>query len=156
MTSWFADHDVDDIPDDPNFLPNNTYKFEVVKADVGPTTQGDKTGILFRYQIREGEWSTFFPVTDWVRVPDGNTRKDEMERMLSHLKMRLVGFGFSPEEIQKFGPDDIEKCVGRMFYGTTFSKMKDGRPNIRVQKFAVVEEGEANIDFGDNNDDEPF
>lgn len=133
--SFFAGHDVNAIPDNPNELPDNTYHFRVTSAKFGPTQSGDKQGITFKYQIVEGAWSNFFPLTDWVQIPDGNTPQDKVARMLSYLKMRLLAFGFSPEEIQNFGPDDVEKCVNREFYGTTSTSVNNNRKQFRVAKF---------------------
>lgn len=132
---WFDSVNVDDVPDNPNELPNNTYLFEVISAVLGPTKDKSKTGITFKYQIVEGAWSSFFPIVDWVRVPDANCTADEIPRMLSYLKMRLLAFGFSPEEIQEFGKGDELKCLRRRFYGTTFLKSEDGKTQIRVNKF---------------------
>lgn len=152
--SWFANVEIDDIPDNPNELPNNTYTFQVTSAILKPTRDGGKTGITFKYQIVEGSWSNFFPLVDWVRVPDDKTNPSEVQRMLSYLKMRLLAFGFSPEEIQDFGPDMVDKCLNRRFYGTTSAKKDDntGNTNIKVVKFDPINDG-ANtmVDFG--NDD---
>ena len=138
---WFSTVNVDDIPDDPNALPNNTYKFQVISAKLAPTKDSTKTGITFKYQILEGAWSNFFPLVDWVQVPDERTKPDEIERMLSYLKMRLLAFGFSSDEIQEFEPGHELKCINRNFYGTTFSKKQDnGNPQIRVQKFDPIDD----------------
>lgn len=153
--SWFADTNVDDIPDNPNELPNNTYKFQVISAKLGETANKTKTGITFKYQIVEGPWSTFFPITDWVQVPDGNVgTKEEKQRMLSYLKMRLLAWGFTTEEIQGFGPGDEMKCINRTFYGTTAIRNgKDSNGNdqkqIRVQKFDPI--GDGMVDFPDDD-----
>lgn len=150
--SWFGDVNVDDIPDNPNELPNNTYKFRVISAQHRPTRDGSKSGITFKYQITEGSWSTFFPLVDWVRTPDSSMSKDEKERLLSYLKMRLISFGFDMGEIQQFGPSTLEKCLNREFYGTTsFKKNEDNTTNIKVVKFDPVGDG-ANtaVDFGNN------
>jgi hypothetical protein len=137
--SWFAGKNVEDIPDDPNRLPNNTYKFRVTSAIHRPTQDNSKEGITFKYQIIQGAWSKFFPLTDWVQTPTGNTPGDEVERMLSALKMRLMAFGFDMDQIQEFGPDQIEKCVGREFFGTTHYSESNGRTNIRVTKFSPID-----------------
>jgi hypothetical protein len=61
--------------------------------------------------------------------------------MLSYIKMRLLAFGFSPEEIQNFGPNMISQCVNRSFYGTTFAKKdKENNNNIRVVKFDPIDD----------------
>lgn len=134
--SWFGNRDIDDIPDDPNSLPNNTYVFQVTGAKLGPTKDKSKNGITFRYQIIEGAWSTFFPITDWVQVPDDSVKAEEVDRMLSSIKMRLLAFGFPPEKIQKFGPKMVESCIGRKFFGTTnIRKDKNDQNQIRVQRF---------------------
>jgi hypothetical protein len=150
--SWFtgAGVDVNDVPDNPNELPNDTYRFQVTSAVLKPTGDGSKTGITFKYQIVDGAWQTFFPLTDWVRVPDSNTKQDEIPRMLSFLKMRLLGFGFSPEAIQDFGPEMVNDCIGKTFFGTTSArKDKDGNTNIRVSKFSPIGEGsDTMIDMG--------
>lgn len=160
--SWFANVDVDDVPDNPNELPNNTYKFQVISAVLKETTQKydsagqaipTKTGITFKYQILDGSWNNFFPLVDWVRVPDANTRKDEMDRMLSYIKMRLLAFGFSTDEIQQFGPEMVDKCIKRSFYGTTsMKKDNQGNTNIRVVKFDPIGDGANTIvDFPDDD-----
>lgn len=151
--SWFANVDVDDVPDNPNELPNNTYKFQVTSAVLKPTNSGDKTGITFKYQIVDGSWSNFFPLVDWVRVPDGNSKPDEVNRMLSYIKMRLLAFGFTPDEIQEFGPEMVDKCIKRTFYGTTSTKKDNqGNTNIKVMKFDPIGEGsDTIIDFPDDD-----
>ncbi len=157
--SWFANTNVDDIPDNPNELPNNTYKFQVISAVLKETNKRTdannnpiptKTGITFKYQIIEGPWSNFFPLVDWVRVPDNNCKPDEIDRMLSYLKMRLLAFGFAPEEIQEFGPGSEMKTLKRVFYGTTSIKKQNDQTNIKVVKFDPVDDGmETMVDFPD-------
>jgi hypothetical protein len=156
--SFFSGRSVDDIPDNPNELPNNTYKFQVIGAKLAHTQNKTgqsgfvpKLGITFKYQIVEGAWSNFFPITDWCQVPDENTPEDKQERMLSYLKMRLLAFGFTPDEIQEFGPGDVEKTINRVFYGTTSMKKEKGNTQIRVQKFDPIDNGvDTMIDFGDS------
>lgn len=152
--SFFEGYEVDDIADDPNNLPNDTYKFKVTQAELKLTKDGSKTGITFRYQIVEGQWSTFYPLVDWVQVPDKGVPKDERGRMLSYLKSRLLAFGFSTEEIQGFGPGSEKECINRYFWGTTSSR-KDrntGNTSIRVVKFDPVGDGaDTMVDFGDDN-----
>lgn len=151
--SWFSNVNVNDIADNPNELPNNTYHFKITQAELKPTNDGSKTGITFRYQIMSGAYSTFFPLVDWVRVPDANTKSDEVERMLSYLKMRLLAFGYSIEEIQEFGPDMVKGCIGKEFYGTTsMRKDKDNQVNIRVTKFDPIHQ-EGDIDGGSDSHD---
>lgn len=138
--SFFSGQNADDIPDNPNELPNNTYTMQVIDAKYGPTKGGDKMGILFKHQIIEGAWQTFFPLVDWIEVPTDNTPADKVGRMLSALKMRLLAFGLTIKEIQDFGPDQVNELIGKVFYGTTFAKKDDrtGQANIRVQTFAPV------------------
>ena len=141
--SYFDDVDANEIPDNPNELPNDTYKMKVISAKLAPTNAGDKTGITFKYQIIEGPWSTFFPISDWVQVPDGKMPKDERTRHLSNLKMRLLAWGFTLEDIQSFGKDSEKECIGRTFYGTTSLKkdLKANTTNIRLFKFAPLTDG---------------
>lgn len=141
--SYFDDVDANEIPDNPNELPNDTYKMKVIAAKLAPTNAGDKTGITFKYQIIEGPWSTFFPISDWVQVPDGKMTKDDRTRHLSNLKMRLLAWGFELEEIQRFGKDSEKECIGRTFYGTTSLKkdLKANTTNIRIFKFAPLTGG---------------
>lgn len=137
--SFFDDVDIDDIPDNPNELPNNTYHFRITGAKLAPTKPKPhvepKMGITFKYQIVKGSWSTFFPISDWVRVPDKSMTKEDKKKTLSWLKMRLLAWGFSLEEIQKFSPSMVDECLNREFYGTTSTKTENGRVNTRVMKF---------------------
>jgi hypothetical protein len=159
MSSWFSNTNIDDIPDNPNELPNNTYHFKVTDAQLKPTKDSSKTGITFRYQIIKGSWSNFFPLVDWVRVPDDKVSPDQLQRLLSYLKMRLLAFGFTPEEIQEFGPDSEKKCIGREFYGTTSIRKDEntGNTNVKVVKFDPIGDGaDTLIDFGNKDGDTPF
>ncbi|MFE1145224.1 hypothetical protein [Streptomyces rochei] len=160
MSGFFDDVNVDDIPDNPNQLPNNTYHFRITGATLAPTKNRNnqpnyvpKMGITFKYQIIAGSWKTFFPISDWVRVPDKTMSKEEKEKSLSYLKMRLLAWGFSPEKIQKFGTDDfpVEDCINQEFYGTTSTKEENGRVNTRVTKFAPI----GDDDGSDGYDDDP-
>lgn len=152
--SYFDDEDVNEIPDNPNELPNDTYKFKVISAEKKPTNDGSKTGIVFKYQIIEGPWSTFFPISDWVQVPDKNTRKDEKRRMLSNLKMRLLAWGFTIDEISEFGPGSEKDCIGRTFFGTSFLKkdLKSQQTNIRLSKFSPITDEIDDDVFGGSPD----
>lgn len=153
MAGWFSTVSIDEIPDNPNELPNNTYKFQITSAELKPTKDKSKTGITFKYQIIEGPWANFFPLVDWVRVPDQGTKPDEIERMLSYLKMRLLAFGFTPDEIQEFEPGSEMQTLNRVFYGTTSArKDKDNNVQIRVVKFdPVSEDGDSSVDFPDDD-----
>lgn len=145
---FFANHNVDDIPDDPNALPNNTYHFQVTSAELKPTKDGSKTGITFKYQIISGPWSNFFPLTDWVQVPDEKTPADKIERMLSYLKMRLLAFNFTPDEIQEFDKANVPDTIRREFYGTTNLKKDGNNTQIRVVRFDPVGDGvNTDVDF---------
>ena len=154
--SWFAGTDIDDIPDNPNELPNDTYKFQVISAELKPTKDKTKTGITFKYQIVAGAWSTFFPLVDWVQVPDANVPKDKVQRMLSYLKMRLLAFGFTPDQIQEFGPGSERECINKVFYGTTSAKKdpnNESNTQIRVYKFDPIGDGvDTLVDMGDDDD----
>lgn len=142
---FFDGVDIDDVPDNPNELPNDTYKFEVISAKLGPTKDKSKTGITFKYQIIEGGWSTFFPISDWVQTPEeGKTAKDDAIRMLSALKMRLLAFGFESDEIQTWDKGDEMKCIKRRFFGTTGRQKREGQTdNIRVIKFDTLDSGDS-------------
>lgn len=149
---FFDSVNVDDIPDNPNELPNNTYLFQVTSAELKPTKDGSKTGITFKYQIIEGAWSTFFPLVDWVRVPDANCKADEIPRMLSYLKMRLLAFGFTPDEIQEWDKGHEVKTLNRRFYGTTSAKTEGSNTQIRVQKFDPFDPDAMTGDTDDDTD----
>jgi len=154
---FFDGVDIDDIPDNPNELPNNTYKFRVTSAKFGKTQAGDKYGITFKYQIIEGAWSSFFPLTEWLRVPEKDMPKDEKKRFLSYLKQRFVAFGFAPEEIQNFKIKTVDECIGREFYGTTSAKKEKDRTNFRVVKFSpITDDSVAGIDMGDDDEDPDY
>lgn len=141
---YFGDVDIDDIPDNPNELPNNTYLFQVTAAEVGPNKAKDKTQIAFKYQIIDGAWQSFFPLGDWVRVPDNKTKPEEIGRMLSYLKMRLLAWGFTIPEIQAFGKGDEKKTIGRKFYGTTSAKKDGDNTNFRIVRFDPYDNGVGN------------
>lgn len=164
MSGFFDDVNIDDVPDNPNELPNNTYHFRVTSAILADTKNRNnipnfkpKKGITFKYQITKGSWSTFFPISDWVRVPDNTMNTEEKKKALSWLKMRLLAWGFSPEEIQKFGSADfpVEACVNREFYGTTSTKRENDRVNTKIVKFDPLNDDDQDAWADGGSSDEP-
>jgi hypothetical protein len=149
---FFDNIDIDDVPDNPNELPNDTYKFEVTSAKLGPTKDNSKIGITFKYQIIEGPWATFFPISDWVQVPDEKTPRDQVVRMLSSLKMRLLAFGFTPDQIKTWDKGHEMQCIKKRFFGTTGRQKREGQTdNIRVLKFDPIGDGaDTLVDFPDD------
>jgi hypothetical protein len=150
--------DIDEIPDNPNELPNNTYEFEVIHAEYGPTKAGDKVGISFKYQILRGAYSSFYPLSDWVQIADSSAPVADRKRMLSWLKNRLLAWGFTPEEMRTVASKDgIKDTIGRKFYGTTrLTKQNDGNPNIRVVKFDPIDTEDSEDLLGDSDNETPF
>src|SRR5690349_19354591 len=85
--------DIDEIPDNPNHLPEGTYTCRITKAVLKKTNAGDKVGLTLTYQIQDGEYKTMFPFTEWLWVPtspsgDDGTWTFEETRAQSRLKKR--------------------------------------------------------------------
>lgn len=148
--SWFAGRDVEKIADDPNKLPDDTYLFKVTSAEHG-ASQNDaaRMQITFKYQIIEGPWSSFFPLTDWAKTPE-NVDPGEVDRLLSHIKMRYRAFGFSDDEIGKLDPKKAKIAVGKTFWGTTkFNTRPDGSTSLRIVQYSPLNGNKARADLND-------
>lgn len=144
---WFDGHDVDKISDDPNKLPDNTYKFKVIAAEHGPS-RNDPTRmqLSFKYQIIEGPWASFYPISDWAQTPE-NVDPAIVERLLSHIKVRFRAFGYSDEEIAKLDPKKLKNCINRVFYGTTrFTERPDGSTGIRITQYSPIDGNRSGLD----------
>lgn len=155
--------DLDDIPDDPFALPNNTYKVRITAANYGPT-QGTKDqdvpkyGITVTYQIIEGEYSTFFPFTEWLHVPGENDDPNDpdekvrsaVRRSHSSLKKHFLAYGFEQSELRNIKPENGLKKPGEVpmlvdrevFVKVTTKLDKNKRKQIQVQdQFRVDSDG---------------
>ena len=157
---------LDEVPDNPFDLPNDTYLCEIIDADHKPTAAGDKEGIIVKYQIIEGDHSNFFPFTEWLWTPDMDPDdiedpklKRSVEMAYSNLKKHFLSYGFGADELESVTPKDnkVPALIGRRVYlkcGTV--KQKDGRKNVKVSDQISVEEFEGGLEEFAPSDDKPL
>lgn len=111
----FANLDFDSVPDDPFYIPDNSYLCYVTGVKTGPTKAGDKVGLTITYKIAEGAHEGS-EVTEWKQIPQpsnpAHMTSDEA-RAATWLKQRLLSLGVPKDRLTSFDPDDIVgvKCV---------------------------------------------
>lgn len=144
------DIDVDDIPDNPNHLPEDTYICRVAKAVLKPTANKDKIGLTISYQIIEGPYRTMFPFTEWLHVPrksEIETEEDKVKaaRNNAKLKQRYIAFGIPADEFKSTTPQDL---LNREVMVKTQNKKQDGQERINVRSVEAVSEEIRGSDEG--------
>jgi hypothetical protein len=159
------DIDVDEIPDNPNHLPEDTYTCRIIKADLKPTKNGDKIGLTLNYQITEGPYSTAFPITEWLWCPrkprkeDGSVDKDyewtpEETRANSRLKKHFLAAGYGIDEVRKTKPSEL---IGKYIKVRTKNKTDDsGMERVNVAGVLAVSSGDGLDEFAGKNDDTDY
>lgn len=149
--------DLDEIPDDPNYLPEDVYTCRITKAVAKATANGDKVGLTITYQITEGEYSSAFPFTEWLQIPQIPRKKDgsltrpltvEEKKQFSRLKNHFTAYGFGADEILSVKPDAL---IGRYAkVKTSNKKQDDGTTRISIRAVMSVDEGIEGSDDGMN------
>jgi len=136
------DVDIDDIPDNPNHLPEDIYVCRISKAVMKPTNAGDKVGLTLTYQIIEGPYSSSFPFTEWLWIPKvekGVELTVEEIRANSRLKNHFISAGFGADEIRGKKPRDL---IGKVLKVKTRNKMdKDKNERINISNVMAAEDG---------------
>ena len=128
---------LDEIPDDPFGLPDNTYLCRIVDATHGPTKDGSKYGILVKYQIIEGAYSSFIPFGEWLHTPgeSDDVNDPQIVRSYANLKKHFKAYGFGEDEIRTITVEDLKDCE---VYVKTYTKTENGRKNIKVADLTAV------------------
>jgi hypothetical protein len=131
---------LDEIPDDPFALPDNTYLCRIVEATHDHTKNDkNKFGILVKYQIIEGPFSSFFPFGEWLHTPNPSDDPNDMQTMRSYanLKKHFMAYGFGADELKSVTVEDLKD---REVYVKTYTKKdKEGRNNIRIADLTPVD-----------------
>jgi hypothetical protein len=145
------DLEIDEVPDNPNFLPDDVYHCKVTEAILKPTSKKDKIGITLKYQIIAGDYSIAFPFTEWLWVPR-KPHKDyeftpEEKRANSRLKLHFAAAGYGADEMKKLGAKDF---IGRELKVRTRNK-PDSNGMDRPSVVAVMP-----VDDGDSSSDANF
>jgi len=113
--SIFADLDFDSVPDDPFYMPDNSYLTYVTKVKTGQTQAGDKFGMTITYRVAEGAFEGR-EITEWKRIPqpsDPAHPSDDDLKAMTWLKSRLKDLGVPNDRMSELDPEDLIgiKCV---------------------------------------------
>lgn len=135
------DINIDEIPDNPNHLPEDVYTCRVTKAVMALTKKKDKVGLTITYQITEGPFKTSFPFSEWLQVPrssDIHTEDDKVEaqRMLSKIKNRYIAMGIPADEMKDVQTQDL---LNRLVKVRTKNKTQDGTERINISSVMAVD-----------------
>lgn len=119
--SLFGELDLEDAPDDPNAIPDDTYKAFLVDVKQGPTQKDpQKIGTTFKFKISEGKYDGR-EVTEWK-----SSMKDDDEQTKGYLKARLLSLGIPEDRLSTVEKDDL---VGKEVRITV--KNRNGYTNIQ-------------------------
>lgn len=139
------DIDVDEIPDNPNHLPEDVYTCRIANAVLKLTAKKDKVGLTISYQISEGDYSSSFPFTEWLWCP--RKRKDENGEVIpftveetranSKLKKRYESFGIGADEFKTTKPKDL---IGIYVKVRTKNRTQDDNERINVVQVLPVDD----------------
>jgi hypothetical protein len=145
--------DVDEIPDNPNHLPEDVYTCRISNAVLKPTAKKDKIGLTISYQISEGDYASSFPFTEWLWCP--RRQRDEAGELIpftveetranSKLKKRYTAFGIGADEFKTTGPKDL---IGLYVKVRTKNVTQDDNERIKVVQVLPVGDDEPGSDEG--------
>ena len=108
--SLFGDLDLENAPDDPNAIPDSTYRaFLTDISKKGTQKDPHKIGVTFKYRISEGNYEGR-EVTEWKSANPGDD-----ERTKGYLKQRLINLGVPTDRLSQVDPDDL---IGKDVYVT--------------------------------------
>lgn len=118
--SFFGELDLENAPDDPNSIPDGTYRaFLTDIGKKGTKNDPNKIGVTFKYKLSEGQYDGF-EVTEWKSA---NATDDD--RTKSWLKQRLLGLGVPADRLSSVDPSDL---IGKEVYVTV--KARNGYTNV--------------------------
>lgn len=152
------DVDIDDIPDNPNHLPEDTYICRITKAEMRPTkNNAQKIGLTITYQIDEGEYASAWPFTEWlevVRKKVEDCNPDE-KKAYSRMKKHFKAWGYPADSFKGVKPADL---VGKYCKVRTRNKKDKDDPTIErinVTGVFLVDDssGESLNDFTEDDND---
>lgn len=151
---------IDEIPDNPNFIPDNTYKCCVVGAEEKLTQNEDKNGLTIEWQIVEGDFTSAFPFKHWLQIPlddqpDEYYSSPEVMKMMSYVKKLYLGLGFTEDELATVETQDL---ITREAYVTVKNRQNKKNPeytNLNVTGVRSIEDGDNEGDTGGESYD-PF
>jgi len=147
------DIEVDEIPDNPNHLPEDVYTCRISNAKLKLTANKDKVGLTIWYQITEGDYASSFPFTEWLWCP--RRKKDEKgnpvpytveeTRANSKLKKRYEAFGIPADEFRTTRPENL---IGLYVKVKTKNRQQDDQERINVSMIMPVDGGTEGSDEG--------
>lgn len=113
--------DLANAPADPWKIADGTHKFIISEAPkVGPTQDGKKNGILFRFEITEGDVGK--NKTEWLEIPAVGDASAEAVTRRSFLRQRLESLGVPEAKFDTIEPADF---IGTEGYLTVETSKKD-------------------------------
>jgi hypothetical protein len=135
------DVDLDEIPDDPNYIPEGVYLCSITGAVLKKTAKGDKVGMTIKYQIIAGEYDSAFPFTEWLWVPrvkPGEKPTPEETRARSRMMNHFLAYGFPKDEHKTIQPSHL---VDRQVKVQTRNKKQDdGTSRINIVNVLSVDD----------------
>lgn len=161
------DADMSVIPDDPFFLPEDTYTTKVTASSQQPTKATEnlenslqKEGLLVNSMIIEGPFKGR-SLTYWLYVPTHKTDDEEQQVKDLQAQSRLVklfeALGFGIDEMRGLKPAAL---IGKESRWKTVNKKQDGETRINVVGIYPIDEVDDDEEdaFGDDDivKDPPF
>lgn len=152
-----ADGDLSAIPDDPFFLPEDTYTVKITGAKTALTARGDKTGLLINAMIIEGLFKGRNLIY-WLYVPTEKTDDEEQQLKDQQAHSRLIKFfeaaGFGIDEMK--GIKDAH-LLNREQRWKTVNKKQDNETRISVVGIYPIDDADGvdmDKDVPDSDDED--
>jgi beta-glucosidase/6-phospho-beta-glucosidase/beta-galactosidase len=141
----FGNVDIADIPDDPFFVPQDTYLCVLSEASIITTNSGGQ-GFSIRWTIDEEDSDyNAMNIGDWFNIypdVDAEDLTQQQKRTLSNLKKRLIDLGITPEDMDSID-ENLSDLVGITAYVTVKNSVDKNDPDKKytnVTKVSKVDE----------------
>jgi hypothetical protein len=140
--------DIEDVSNDPFFMPDDMYRWRIVEATVSPTKAGDKTGLKIKLQCAEGPFKGNIQWAPWRRIPfqadadfaellssdDDSVKSDAvnaMRKLQAQLRKDFEAYGFGADELKSLNLKDTTPFIGREVMGRVRNQTNDVDENER-------------------------
>ncbi len=127
-----------DVPEDPNTIPNDTYRCVVSSLKIAPTQKKDKIGATFRYKIQDEGPYQGREISEWKEcalLGPGGEVTPSTPQTRGYLRQRLIQLGVPADRLDVVEPEDI---VGKEVL--VESTYRNGYANAKTVTLANLDE----------------
>jgi hypothetical protein len=114
-----------EVSSDPWSVMDGTYQFNVVDCTAGPTKDGLKNGILFKFEVISEGSEQGKTQTEWLEIPKKDDVSGDAMRCRSFLRARMESLGIPETKFNSVDAADFISITGYMTIAT--GKKKGGK-----------------------------